>query len=35
MSNAIQIAASILAADFARMGEQVQEAEQGGAGLIH
>jgi ribulose-phosphate 3-epimerase len=35
MSNAVQIAASILAADFARMGEQVQEAEQGGAGLIH
>ncbi|MBA3874993.1 MAG: ribulose-phosphate 3-epimerase [Anaerolineae bacterium] len=35
MSNAIQIAASILAADFARMGEQVQEAEQGGAGQIH
>lgn len=35
MSNAVQIAASILAADFARMGEQVQEAEQCGAGLIH
>jgi ribulose-phosphate 3-epimerase len=35
MQNAIQIAASILAADFARLGEQVQEAEQGGAGLIH
>jgi ribulose-phosphate 3-epimerase len=35
MSNAIQVAASILAADFARLGEQVHEADQGGAGLIH
>ena len=35
MSNATQIAASILAADFSRLGEQVREAEQGGAGLIH
>jgi len=35
MSNGIQIAASILAADFARLGEQVREADEGGAGLIH
>ena len=35
MSNTIKIAPSILAADFARMGEQVQEAEQGGGDLIH
>jgi ribulose-phosphate 3-epimerase len=35
MSTATQIAASILAADFARLGEQVREADQGGAGLIH
>jgi len=35
MSNAVQIAASILAADFARLGEQVREADEGGAGLIH
>ncbi len=31
----IQIATSILAADFTRLGAQVQEAEQGGADLIH
>lgn len=35
MSNATKIAASILAADFARLGEQVREADEGGAGLIH
>jgi len=35
MLSATQIAASILAADFARLGEQVREADQGGAGLIH
>ncbi len=31
----IKIAASILSADFARLGEQVQEAEAGGADYIH
>jgi ribulose-phosphate 3-epimerase len=31
----IQIAPSILSADFARLGEQVRECEQGGAGRIH
>lgn len=31
----IKIAASILAADFARLGEQVREAEAGGADYIH
>ncbi len=31
----VQIAPSILSADFARLGEQVQEAEQAGADLIH
>jgi ribulose-phosphate 3-epimerase len=31
----IHIAPSILSADFARLGEQVQEAELGGAGRIH
>lgn len=35
MPNIVQIAASILAADFARLGEQVKEADEGGAGLIH
>jgi ribulose-phosphate 3-epimerase len=35
MSKTVQIAPSILAADFARLGEQIKEAEQGGAGLIH
>ncbi|MCE2456589.1 MAG: ribulose-phosphate 3-epimerase, partial [Dehalococcoidia bacterium] len=32
---AIKIAPSILSADFARLGEQVAEAEQGGADCIH
>lgn len=31
----IQIAPSILSADFAQLGEQVRAAERGGAGLIH
>jgi ribulose-phosphate 3-epimerase len=31
----VEIAPSILSADFARLGEQVQAAERGGAGLIH
>lgn len=31
----IQIAPSILAADFARLGEQVMEAEKGGANRVH
>src|SRR5438552_13423039 len=31
----IQVAPSILAADFARLGEQVRACEQGGAGRIH
>jgi ribulose-phosphate 3-epimerase len=31
----IRIAASILAADFTRLGEQIQQAEAAGAGLIH
>ena len=31
----IVIAPSILSADFARLGEQVVESEQGGAGRIH
>jgi ribulose-phosphate 3-epimerase len=31
----IEIAPSILSADFSRLGEQVQAAERGGAGLIH
>lgn len=35
MAQVTQIAASILAADFARLGEQVHDAETGGAGLIH
>jgi ribulose-phosphate 3-epimerase len=35
MSSEPKIAASILAADFARLGEQVKEADAGGAGLIH
>jgi len=33
--NAVKIAPSILAADFARLGEQVAEAEQSGADRIH
>jgi ribulose-phosphate 3-epimerase len=35
MSNVIKLAPSILAADFARLGEQVREAEQAGADRIH
>lgn len=31
----VEIAPSILAADFTRLGEQVREAEKGGAGRIH
>jgi ribulose-phosphate 3-epimerase len=31
----IEIAPSILSADFARLGEEIQAAERGGAGLIH
>src|SRR3954462_14424264 len=31
----IQLAPSVLAADFARLGEQVREAEQAGADRIH
>lgn len=31
----IELAASILSADFARLGEQVRAAEEGGASLIH
>lgn len=31
----IQIAPSILSADFARLGDEIQAAERGGAGLIH
>jgi ribulose-phosphate 3-epimerase len=32
---AVKLAPSILAADFARLGEQVTEAEQAGADCIH
>src|SRR5262245_37139295 len=32
---AVKLAPSILAADFARLGEQVAEAERGGADRIH
>lgn len=35
MSRAIRIAASILAADFTRLGAQITEAETGGADQIH
>lgn len=35
MSETVQIAPSILAADFSRLGEQLREAEAGGADLIH
>jgi ribulose-phosphate 3-epimerase len=35
VTNPISIAPSILAADFTRLGEQVREAEAGGAALIH
>jgi len=31
----VQIAPSILSADFTRLGEEIQAAERGGAGLIH
>ncbi|MGH9759319.1 MAG: ribulose-phosphate 3-epimerase, partial [Blastocatellia bacterium] len=31
----IEIAPSILSADFARLGDEIQSAERGGAGLIH
>src|SRR5215813_11295917 len=31
----IEIAPSILSADFARLGEEIKAAERGGAGLIH
>ena len=31
----IELAPSILAADFARLGEQVRAAAEGGAGVIH
>src|SRR4029453_13852304 len=31
----IEIAPSILSADFARLGEEIKSAERGGAGLIH
>src|SRR5215470_10048803 len=34
-SDAVKIAASVLAADFARLGEQVAEAKQAGADRIH
>jgi ribulose-phosphate 3-epimerase len=33
--SALKIAPSILSADFARLGEQVREAEEGGADWIH
>jgi pentose-5-phosphate-3-epimerase len=33
--DAVKLAPSILAADFARLGEQVAEAEQAGADRIH
>lgn len=35
MPNSTQIAASILAADFTQLGEQIREAETSGVGLIH
>lgn len=35
LSKPVQIAASILAADFARLGEQIQGAERAGVDLIH
>src|SRR5437588_1428133 len=35
MTTAIKLAPSILAADFARLGEQVKEAERAGADRIH
>jgi ribulose-phosphate 3-epimerase len=33
--DSVQLAPSILAADFARLGEQVAQAEQAGANRIH
>jgi ribulose-phosphate 3-epimerase len=35
MSNAVKLAPSILAADFAYLGDQVEEAERAGADRIH
>ncbi len=35
MNGVVKLAPSILSADFARLGEQVQEAEQAGADRIH
>ncbi len=35
MTGAVKLAPSILSADFARLGEQVREAEAAGAGYIH
>src|SRR5947209_20010522 len=35
MAAAVKLAPSILAADFARLGEQVREAEQAGADRLH
>ena len=35
MQRSVRIAASILAADFARLGEEIAAAERGGADLIH
>jgi ribulose-phosphate 3-epimerase len=34
-ANSIQIAPSILAADFTRLGEEIQAVERGGASLLH
>ena len=35
MTDAVKLAPSILAADFARLGDQVAEAERAGADRIH
>jgi ribulose-phosphate 3-epimerase len=35
LSNLTRIAASVLAADFTRLGEQIREAEAGGVDLVH
>ncbi|HEX4841930.1 MAG TPA: ribulose-phosphate 3-epimerase, partial [bacterium] len=35
MTGAVRIAASILAADFAHLGEQVASAQRGGADAVH
>ena len=35
LENRVQVAPSILAADFARLGEQVAQVEQAGANRIH